>query len=104
MTAGQLQAQVKNDSLFLEKFGLIDYSLLLVIEHNTTEENKFSINKFFRPKKLSNNSFSRDNKIYHFGIIDYLQLYNRSKKLERFFKGLYCDEQGLSVAPPSFYS
>ena len=42
--------------------------------------------------------------IFHVGIIDYLQKYNRMKKLARFAKSITHDKDKLSTASPSFYS
>ena len=60
---------VQEDSDFLEKMGLIDYSLLLDIEQLTN-----SMHNEERFIKLSRNEFrAYDNsKIYHIGIIDFL--------------------------------
>ena len=60
---------VQEDSDFLEKMGLIDYSLLLDIEQLTN-----SMHNEERFIKLSRNEFSAydNSKIYHIGIIDFL--------------------------------
>ena len=44
-------------------------------------------------------------KLYHFGIIDYLTKYSNSKKLERNLKSLgnLHQKENLSVAPPEYY-
>lgn len=44
------------------------------------------------------------NEIYFMGIIDILQLYNRSKQLETMFKGISKDKTQLSCVDPTFYA
>jgi hypothetical protein len=60
---------VQEDSDFLERMGLIDYSLLLDVEQLTN--NLYTEDRF---NKLSRNEFKAydNSKIYHIGIIDFL--------------------------------
>ena len=60
---------VQQDSDFLERMGLIDYSLLLDVEQLTN-----SLQSQDRFNRLSRNEFRAydDSKIYHIGIIDFL--------------------------------
>ena len=46
-----------------------------------------------------------DKKIFHLGIIDYLQGYDCGKKLERAFKPIFknCDPNSISSQHPKFY-
>jgi hypothetical protein len=46
-----------------------------------------------------------EQKVYHFGIIDYLTKYTFKKELERNFKsiGKINYKENLSVAPPDYY-
>ena len=68
---------IENDSKFLRNHNLIDYSLLLVIEH--IDENnmlKISYGDEFDLKDNSNRHSSQKHegyfKYHHIGIIDYL--------------------------------
>jgi len=73
---------VTEDTLMLQNFGIMDYSLLIGIDFEDTP-------------------FSTKSTIYYIGIIDYLQKYNSSKKLEttlKKFKG-----PGVSSVPPIPY-
>ena len=49
--------------------------------------------------------FKDDGKIFHIGIIDYLQEYNTAKSFERCSKILYyrVNEEAISVAKPDVY-
>lgn len=61
----------------------MDYSLLVNIEQITCK-----LQSAFRFENLSKNEYKAyDNSIiYHFGIIDFLQTFNFSKKTEVFLK------------------
>lgn len=52
-------------------------------------------------------NFKNDNyqKVYYFGIIDYLSKYTNKKKIERTIKSLGREMylENLSVAPPEYY-
>jgi len=72
-----------SDAIFLARYGLIDYSFLLVIEHeDDTKHLKPSINSTnSKVDRISRNAICRESnvedltsfkKVYHFGIIDYL--------------------------------
>jgi 1-phosphatidylinositol-4-phosphate 5-kinase len=56
---------------------------------------------------MSHNAIlSADGKeIYYFGIIDILQEYNTTKRMERFYKTkiLRYDVNGVSVQPPNYF-
>jgi len=41
--------------------------------------------------------------IYHFGIIDFLQKYNKKKKLANFAKTLKYEKEAISTVDPAFY-
>jgi hypothetical protein len=77
---------LKADAQFLDYWGLIDYSLLLGIEHTEST--------FMNAGKVKTNIYASEiselnvQKVYHFGIIDYLQEYNVRKKFERLIKSM----------------
>lgn len=86
----KIRSMISSDSKFLEKHGLMDYSLLLVIEQleydRLTNDKR---NTFFSPKKA-----------YHIGIIDFLQDWSWEKKVEAWWKGA---TKTISAVPPHFY-
>lgn len=66
---------IDKDAAFLFKHHLIDYSMLIKVE-------KLSANYTRMPKESRNIHISEDrHKVYHFGIIDYLQNYSNKKHL-----------------------
>ena len=78
-----LASVLEADSKFLASHGLMDYSLLLVVETCPIDGRQS----------------------YHMGIIDYLQTWNCSKKMEHCFKttikrGI---KDKLSAVPPPLY-
>lgn len=87
----ELQRVIKSDSEFLLKHGIMDYSLLLVIEQNP--QMAISVSRSFGPTmKFSgdtsvttaqnnrNRVVSADKtQTYHIGIIDFLQLWDWNK-------------------------
>ena len=71
----------------------MDYSLLLGVEKIKSHTHNFSLNNYDEvEEERSLNSFSNSIESscgkfrYHFSIIDYLQKYNLSKRLERRYK------------------
>ena len=73
---------IDGDTDFLTRNGIIDYSLLLVVE--TLREPKSG--SPHSSQNTRNKYHNGKGTVYHFGIIDYLQGYNLSKKAERCFK------------------
>lgn len=55
------------------------------------------------PIQLKDDTTTRE-EVYYIGLIDVLQEYNSSKKLENFAKGLYSDRTQISVIPPPEYA
>ena len=92
----QILEKVRFDSDFLCSLGIMDYSLLLVIETVATNlGNSFS----------TRNRYLHGDKLYHVGIIDYLQFWNFSKKMEKCFKTCQISnkQKDISAQPPSKY-
>lgn len=90
---------LKKDCAVLEKYNLMDYSLLLCIQHNpeyvkfmeNTPEDTWictkEIRQSFKETKTRYKFLSADGKmIYHIGVIDYLQDYNWDKWAENILK------------------
>lgn len=55
------------------------------------------------PIQLKDDTTMRE-EVYYMGVIDVLQEYNSSKKLENFAKGFYSDRTQISVIPPPEYA
>jgi hypothetical protein len=98
-----VKKQLKEDSAFLASCGIMDYSLLIGIHKNS----KMIEKKGERESIYGCIGFwsSLGHEIYFIGIIDILQMYNSSKKLEKIWKEkvLGKDKYGISVQPPNFY-
>ncbi|ELR16160.1 Phosphatidylinositol4-phosphate 5-Kinase [Acanthamoeba castellanii str. Neff] len=100
------------DAEFLERFGIIDYSLLLGVHFvDVSEEHK-------RPRGplgadvlhaedggiwSSNDQREALRAIYYCAVIDILQPYNMRKQLEHNLKSVVHDKQAISVCPPTLY-
>ena len=97
-----LISSIYNDSLFLQKYDITDYSLLVFV-------NKY--NKKNLEKKVGNLSImSEVNKkyIFNFSIIDFLGTFDFGKKGEKFMKDLLkvfssTEEKNFSVQNPQNY-
>jgi len=130
----QFLDQVSRDAMFLCSLNIMDYSLLVgfhfmdkgSLSHKTVEINGMEltdpgsysvspsdispenakIHVKESPDNLMSSVSTSDDEIYFMGIIDILQLYNRGKKAERFFKVylLWKDKNGLSSMPPHAYA
>lgn len=92
------------DSKFLCNHNIMDYSLLLTVEKVPRNQGSMKTNKsqqFTRNTYISNDC----TEAYHFGVIDYLQRWNGSKKREKFFKVNVLNKkwQNLSAVEPKFY-
>ena len=86
----ELISGITEDIIFLRTQNIIDYSLLSAFYSDKTE----SDNRYFIEGTLES---------YSIGIIDFLQQYTLSKKLELLYKKLK-GKKNLSVCPPNKYS
>ena len=85
---GLLLVSVYNDTLFLSKMGIVDYSLLLYINDN------------------SNNKKNKDNlkhSLIRVGIIDYIRRYTWDKKLGHFVKTIINGFNSPTLINPQDY-
>ena len=99
-------ACVKRDAAFLEKMGLIDYSLLVGV-HVVSEEDKAQyLVEHVRIDDQISIVASRDgSEIYFLGVLDFLTPYSSRKVLEQVFKTVQTfDPIGISVQRPWVYS
>ena len=90
---GLLLVSVYNDTLFLSKMGIVDYSLLLYIKDITGND--------------KNNNKGKDNNQKHslirVGIIDYIRRYTWDKKLEHFVKTIINGFNSPTIINPKDY-
>lgn len=121
----QIIQSMKDDVALLEKFNLMDYSLLLCVSENTDylkvknrsgggiinkEQRKALQGQFMANVKTRYTFLSKNCKfIYHIGIIDYLQDYHFEKRMENFAKETILgkskqDHGEISAVPPSRYA
>ena len=83
------------DSELLEKYSLMDYSLLLII--STIDDKNKGISKY-------KNEFKFEEFSVRLGIIDYLQCYTPKKKFEKTINSLRPDDiNSFSCIPPDLY-
>ena len=85
---------IDQDSSFLKEHGIMDYSLLLVIESLTSLESS---------KRRNTICSETHAQAYHIGIIDFLQQWNFDKKMERCFKSLKGSKIEISAIEPNQY-
>jgi 1-phosphatidylinositol-3-phosphate 5-kinase len=87
---GLLLVSVYNDTLFLSKMGIVDYSLLLYINDKNNDK-----------------SNDKDNNLKHslirVGIIDYIRRYTWDKKLEHFVKTIINGFNSPTIINPKDY-
>ncbi|CAD8150050.1 unnamed protein product [Paramecium pentaurelia] len=93
----QIKKQLKEDCNFLRDIGYMDYSLLLGICQQNTQQNDSNNYRFVVNEAR--------NTIYSFAIIDYLQRFNQQKKSEQCFKRSmrFKKKQDLSCRSPEPY-
>jgi len=125
--------QVHRDSEFLERIGIMDYSLLLGIHKITITEEpigeagdvihaspSYSVQESEQEnmRMLFNSVFTRDEggfgatdednnpiaELYYMGIIDILQPYSLGKRFEHNFKSLRWDPYEISAVDPTTYA
>ena len=102
-TTAMLRETEKSDSEFLANYGLMDYSMLLVIETVPAGSVK-STSRWSAITKSKEIGVPESQQVYHFGIIDYLQDWNLNKKIERFVLRLKKgDPNERSAVPPGIY-
>eukprot|EP01125_Pyxidicula_operculata_P006121 TRINITY_DN2130_c1_g1_i1.p1 TRINITY_DN2130_c1_g1~~TRINITY_DN2130_c1_g1_i1.p1 ORF type:complete len:315 (+),score=120.70 TRINITY_DN2130_c1_g1_i1:764-1708(+) len=124
--ADQLISQARNDTEFLAKHGVIDYSMLVGI-HYETDDNKEELtsrrsaekkkskeetNNVFKPSIfqleeggiIGYNQDENRKEYYYLGVIDILMRYGSKKQAENFFRSFTSNKDELSAVNPGFYS
>jgi len=86
-----LQNALNNDSQFLKEEGVIDYSLLIILEYENNNKND---------KKENEKNF----KIIRLGIIDYLRKYTWDKQIESYSKKFIHGFTNPTIINPDSYS
>ncbi|PRP83793.1 hypothetical protein PROFUN_08991 [Planoprotostelium fungivorum] len=106
-TKSRFLSQIRSDSEFFTRLNIMDYSLLLAIHNVTSGDPYDTIDQGPFHRRTRGGVLSRDGReVYFFGIIDVLQLWDRKKKMERFFKVYVRNKSkwGVSAQEPSIYS
>lgn len=118
-----LLQQLRLDLSFLESLSIVDYSMMIGVRSRVLlkdEEGSLKATDSVKPDEASclyrcdggllslpivneDNDSTRE-EVYYLGVIDVLQEYNSTKKLENFAKGLYNDRTQISVIPPPEYA
>ena len=97
---------LKLDSIFLSSKDLMDYSMLLGIEHIDLDlalEQKNATNQrgiYSSDVQIASNG-SRYRQIYYISMIDYLQNFSLQKKLETLTNKLSANAEDRSALPPN---
>jgi len=91
-----------NDSIFLQKYDVTDYSLLIFIN----KYNKANLEKHFGNSRIM--AGVNNNYIFNFSIIDYLGTFNLEKKGEKLMKDFvgvfrHSQDKNFSVQDPQNY-
>lgn len=99
---------LRRDCHFLEKRGLIDYSLLLGI-HKITATGDSEERRLVREHKSVDSATvliaESGKEIYFLGVLDFLTPYSTRKCAEQMIKTVqYWDPDGISVQPPQKYA
>ena len=92
----KLKEALYNDSDFLSKSDVIDYSLLLVIDNNDKKENYEDENFFDLSQKKT------DYKLIKLGIIDYCRKYTWDKVMESSGKSIIYTEKPTIIKPEDY--
>lgn len=114
---------LKEDSDFLADVKLIDYSLLIMrdkmdsdghtggyltptdpCERMLFKHSAFRVNDEYDGSMRLCYRIEADRSAFRICIIDYLTGYSSKKAMERGFKSIAYDKQGVSAAPPEFYA
>lgn len=108
--------QLKLDAEFLAQHNVMDYSLLVGMSEDGSEDAgskrkpnmvDSSFQNIFQQYLHGTSSLSADSgdrEIAYFGIIDVLQQYNTKKKLEHLIKSVRYEGDNISIVQPSYYA
>ena len=102
----RLKLALYNDTTYLKKLGVVDYSLLLIFNDIGKEKRKKIEEKNFGNANESNNTFpDKENnyRLIKLGIIDYTRKYTWDKQLEFYGKSILYGENP-TIVDPNVYS
>ena len=93
----RLKLALYNDSMYLRKLEVVDYSLLIIFENKGNNNNEGHKNNYLLSEKENNN------RLIKLGIIDYIRKYTWDKKMEFYGKSLLYGENP-TIVEPAVYS
>ena len=93
----RLKIALYNDSNYLRKLEVVDYSLLIIFENKGNNKNEDYHDKYLFLEKENNN------RLIKLGIIDYIRKYTWDKKMEFYGKSLIYRENP-TIVEPTVYS
>ena len=93
----RLKIALYNDSMYLRKLGVIDYSLLIIFENKENNKNAGD------PNDCLFSEMENNNRLIKLGIIDYIRKYTWDKKMEFYGKSLLYRENP-TIVEPAVYS
>lgn len=120
-----LLEQLRLDLTFLESLSIVDYSMMIGVRgrvlsrDETLQADAAKAAEASKPEDVTclrrcdggilslpikNADHTSREEVYYLGVIDVLQEYNSTKKLENFAKGFYNDRTQISVIPPHEYA
>lgn len=126
-----LLSQLRLDVDFLSSLSIVDYSMMIGVRSRVLSQDQQETLPSLKAGKesLTHGKIAKDllslrscdgglvsepiknedeetvrEEVYYLGVIDVLQEYNSTKKLENFAKGLYNDRSQISVIPPQEYA
>ena len=105
-----LMSVIKKDVNFFSNHNILDYSLLVGIHDRVSgpsmaQDTPVSEASTPQGRRPINSIHSPDGSVvYYMGIIDILCQWDSKKRLERFFKSIRYDSDGISAIPPEPYA
>ena len=101
----RLKLALYNDSSYLEKLEVVDYSLLIIFFNDKEKERNNNMKKIGDNVNDANNNYLNDDNNYRLiklGIIDYTRKYTWDKKVEFYGKSLLYGENPTIVEPTEY--
>ena len=101
----RLKLALYNDSSYLEKLEVVDYSLLIIFFNDKEKEKNNNMKKVGDSIDNDNNNYLNDDNNYRLiklGIIDYTRKYTWDKKVEFYGKSILYGENPTIVEPSEY--
>ena len=106
----KLKIALHNDTLYLKKLEIVDYSLLIIFDNKGNEnkneeisDNTYNKNNHEAKNILSENENNNNQRMIKLGIIDYIRKYTWDKKMEFYGKSIIYGENP-TIVDPNIYS